>query len=227
VAGRLSPIEEGELAGMFPAGFADLRILHLQSGSGADSLVLASRGARVIGVDLSKPAVRQARANAEAQGLAGRARFIEADLYDARHTLPEPESFDLVYATWGTIGGLTDVAEWARIVAWYLKPGGRLYFADVHPAAWTFESASFDDASADGAQGVLPPTAYQLGDVLTAVLDAGLRLEFFHEHYAVPWRLFGELREQPDGLWGWPDGRVLPLGLSLAASAPASVVQAG
>lgn len=217
--GRLSPIEEGELAGMFPASFAGLRVLHLQSRSGADSLLLAERGARVIGFDLSKPAVLQARAMAEAAGLAERARFIEADLYDARHTLPEPESFDLVYVAWGAIGGLSDVAEWARIVAWYLKPGGRLYVADAHPAALMYESAALE--------GSKPPIPHQLGEILTAVLNAGLRLEVFHEHHAVPLRLFDGLREQPNGLWGWADDRTVPLGFSFAASAPDSLASTG
>lgn len=62
-----------------------------------------------------------------------------ADLYDARHALPDPAGFDVVYTTWGTIGWLSDIEEWARIIGWFLKPGGRLYFADEYPAAFVFD----------------------------------------------------------------------------------------
>ncbi|GAB2463298.1 SAM-dependent methyltransferase [Conyzicola lurida] len=172
--GALYPIEERELADYFPEGLEGKRILHLQCHFGADSLVLAQRGATVVGIDFSKPAVVQARALATEVGLADRARFVNANIYDARHTLPEPESFDIVYTTWGTIGWLPDVAEWARIVEWYLKPGGRLYFADGHPAAWTL----------DGGENELPTLQYAyetdgVADVIEddqdyAVEDAGL-----------------------------------------------------
>ena len=61
--GRLHPIEEAEL------GPVDgLRILHLQCHFGRDSLVLAQRGASVIGLDFSSPAIAAARALAADHG---------------------------------------------------------------------------------------------------------------------------------------------------------------
>jgi SAM-dependent methyltransferase len=138
--GELTPIEETELPVIAPDGWHGLRVLHLQCHMGADTLKLALRGATVVGVDFSKPAILEARKLAERAGLADRSRFVHANVCDARHVLPEPDSFDIVYTTWGTIGWLPDTAEWARIVAWFLKPGGRLYFADGHPAAFVFES---------------------------------------------------------------------------------------
>lgn len=137
--GRLYPVDEAELPRIAPEGWQGLRVLHLQCHFGADTLVLAQRGATVVGLDFSMPAVRQARQLAIELGLESRSRFVCADLYDARHALPEPEGFDIVYTTWGTIGWLPDVAEWARIIAWFLKPGGRLYFADGHPSAFVFD----------------------------------------------------------------------------------------
>lgn len=197
--GRLNRIEEAELAELFPMGGAGgtdrdddgdgdgaglagqldgVRILHLQCHFGADTLVLAQRGATVVGIDFSHEAVVQARVLAKELDLSHRARFIEANVYDARHILPEPESFDLVYVTWGTIGWLPDVAEWARIIEWYLKPGGRLYFADGHPSAYVFEGGSVERA--ETATGVetsveLPEFAYPYGnqapDVITDPSD--------------------------------------------------------
>jgi SAM-dependent methyltransferase len=188
--------------------------------------------------------VLAARSLAAEVGLAERSRFIHANVYDARHTLPEPESFDLVYTTWGTIGWLPDVAEWARIVAWFLKPGGRLYFADGHPTAFVFDGLSADDMPAfaypydtDGVADVVDDTTdyadeaavlentrtfewmHPLGDTLTALIDAGLALEFVHEHYEVPWKIFDSVVPTRDGLFGWPDKKWLPLGVSLSARA--------
>ena len=128
--GRLNRIEEAELR---PVG--GLRVLHLQCHFGRDSLILAQRGAEVVGLDFSPEAVLAARTLAAELGLTNRARFVEADLYDAPAAIPEPGSFDLVYVTWGAINWLPDIRRWAEIVAFFLKPGGALYLAEGHPAA--------------------------------------------------------------------------------------------
>ena len=251
--GRLYPIEEAELPRIAPDGWHGLRVLHLQCHFGADSLVLAQRGATIVGLDFSMPAVKQARALADELGLAERARFVCANLYDARHALPEPESFDVVYTTWGTIGWLPDVAEWARIIAWFLKPGGRLYFADGHPAAFVFDDAGPQSPVAllEGGPAAFPTAQYgyfdesplhldeagdyadpdaritssrtvefmhPFGRTLTALIDAGLSIDFVHEHDAVPWQMFSVLEPRGDGLWAWPATPWLPLGMSLGAT---------
>ncbi len=252
-AGRLVAIDEVELPLIAPEGWQGLRVLHLQCHFGADSLVFAQRGAEVVGLDFSMPAVKQARALAEELGLGERARFVCANLYDARHALPEPESFDVVYTSWGTIGWLPDIAEWARIIAWFLKPDGRLYFADGHPAAFVFDEPALDAPAAllDGGPALFPPARYgyfdetpldidedgdyadpdaqvensrtiefmhPLGATVTALIDAGLTIDFLHEHDAVPWQMFSVLERRGDGLWGWPVTAWLPLGMSLAAT---------
>jgi SAM-dependent methyltransferase len=240
--GELYPIEEAGLAEFFPEGLEGKRVLHLQCHFGADSLVLAQRGATVVGVDFSKPAVQQARALATEVGLADRSRFIEANVYELRHILPEPESFDVVYTTWGTIGWLPDVAEWARLIAWYLKPGGVLYFVDGHPSAWVFDDATgaiemtyaydsegavdvIDDGTSYAAEGVVTENTktfewmHPLSETVTALLDAGLSIEAFREHYEVPFKMFDTLVESPGKMFTWPDKKWLPLSLSILARA--------
>jgi SAM-dependent methyltransferase len=239
--GRLFHVEESELPRVAPDGWEGLRVLHLQCHFGADTLVLAQRGATVVGIDFSEPAILEARALAERTGLTERARFVHANVYDARHMLPEPDSFDVVYTTWGTIGWLPDTAEWARIIAWFLKPGGRLYFADGHPAAFVFESrgeplpafaypyAEPDPVVIDEQGTYADETArfehtrtwewmHPLGETVTRLIDAGLRLDFLHEHYSVPWRMFDELVHREGEGWGWPAQQWLPLGMSLGAT---------
>jgi SAM-dependent methyltransferase len=243
--GRLRELEEEALGRMFPDGFQGLRVLHLQCHFGADSLVFAQRGAEVVGLDFSLPAVKEARELAASTGLSDRARFVVANVYDARHLLPQPGSFDLVYTSWGTIGWLPDIAEWARIVSWFVKPGGRFYFADSHPAAWVFDDAEpgqlprfaypYDDGGvptvleeqgdyADESAVLENPRTWEwthpLSATLGGLLDAGLRLDRLGEHYELPWRMFRALEQGDDGLWRWPRERWLPLGVSLEMTLP-------
>src|ERR1700758_1225835 len=69
--GRLNAIEEAELP---PVG--KKRVLHLQCYFGRDSLTLAQRGPKVVGLDFSKPAIEAARSLASELGLADRASFV-------------------------------------------------------------------------------------------------------------------------------------------------------
>lgn len=237
--GRLHSIEEAEL------GPVDgLRLLHLQCHFGADTLVLAQQGADVVGLDFSAPAIAAARELATGLGLSARARFVQSDIYDAPAAIPEPASFDRVFATWGTTIWLPDVANWAKVVVHFLKPGGIFYFADVHPAALVLDDAtsgpdgrpgwfapylgretqSITEASDYADQGAVLQNAtthqwvHPLGDVVSALIAAGLRLDWLHEHDAVPWRMFREQVEQ-DGWFRWPDQPWLPLSYSLQATA--------
>ena len=235
--GRLNAIEEAELGPV-----AGLRVLHLQCHFGRDSLALVQRGAEVTGLDFSGAAVEATRSLATELGLA--ARFVQADLNDAQTAIPEPASFDLVFASWGTITWLPDIARWARVVAHFLRPGGALHFADAHPAALVFDGMAGVDASGrpgwfmpyfgreplmlDDPSDYADPDAslinqrqvnwlHTLGDILSALHDAGLRLEWLHEHPRVTWRMFRCLVHDADGCWAWPDRPWLPLSVSLRA----------
>jgi SAM-dependent methyltransferase len=239
--GVLNPIEEAELGPV-----QGLRILHLQCHFGADSLTLLQRGAaEVVGLDFSPAAIEAARALAAELGLAARARFIEADLYDARSVIPEPHSFDLVYVTWGTIIWLPDIAAWARIVAYFLKPGGVFYFAEGHPTALVFTNAAQQTGErldffapyfarepmvVDDRDDYADPTAqlqnartYQwihpLGTLVGELIASGLTLSWLHEHDSVPWRMFEMLVEDAEGQYRWPNNAWLPLSFSLKATA--------
>jgi SAM-dependent methyltransferase len=236
--GVLNPVDEAEIGEV-----EGLRVLHLQCHFGADTLCLAQRGATVVGLDFSGAAIDAARTLAGELGLSDRARFVQADLYDAPTALAEPASFDLVFTSWGVTCWLPDIRRWAEIVAQFLKPGGRFYYADAHPAAYVFD----DDAKlADGRPGYFAPyfgrqpivmvehkdyadpTAHlanatsvewlhPLSDIVCGLIDAGLSLDWLHEHAQVPWRMFEMLVQKDDGDWHWPDKQWLPLAVSLQA----------
>lgn len=234
---RLNAIEEAELGPV-----AGLRVIHLQCHFGRDSLILAERGARVTGVDFSGPAIATARELAAAMQLD--ARVVESDLYDAPAAIGQAGGFDLAYVTWGTVCWLPDIAGWARVVAHFLRPGGALYFADAHPAALVFDDDA--GADPQGRPGWLLPYFQQggavlesaadyldtearltntrtvqfmhpLGNILAALRDAGLRLDWLREHPRATWKMFGCLVEDADGCWIWPDRAWLPLSISLRA----------
>jgi SAM-dependent methyltransferase len=222
------------------------RVLHLQCHFGMDSLKIAARGASVTGVDFSPPAIATARSLAAELGLTERARFVEANVYDALTALPEPDAFDRVFVTWGALCWLPNLFDWARVVAAFLAPGGYLALADAHPFAYVFDSAT---ATADrmpgwyvpylGRQASLEddprdyadPAArlnnsrtwqwlHPVSDILAALSEAGLRVERFQEHDLCVWRMFDNLIERRPGEFAWPDRPWLPLAFSLRAVRP-------
>jgi len=237
--GRLDAIVEAELGPV-----AGLRVLHLQCHFGEDTLTLAQRGAEVVGLDFSGAGIAAARGLAAELGLADRARFVEADLYAAPEAIPEPASCDLVFVTWGALSWLPDIQGWARIVAGFLKPGGRLYLAEAHPVALVFDDqapstlpgnpgwlvpyfgreAVVLEATEDyaNAAAVLTHTRetswlHPMADILGALRGAGMTLDWLHEHPRITWRMVRALERDADGLWAWPDRPWLPLAFSLAA----------
>ena len=58
---------------------------------------------------------------------------------------------------------------------------------------------------------------HPIGTVINSLLEAGLTLEWFHEHDAITWRMFACQIKDADGLFRWPDKPWLPLAYSLYA----------
>jgi SAM-dependent methyltransferase len=204
--------EFGEVAGK--------TLLHLQCNMGADSLSWARLGAIVTGVDFSHEAISVAQQLTEDVGLP--ARFIATDIYHLPDVLIE--QFDLVVSTYGTIGFLPDLARWAEIVARYVADGGRFLIVDIHPLSLILHQAShansdlvvarsyFTDGAPDegrvsAVEGASPLYTWRhsLGNVVTALAQAGLRIAALREYPYTFWRQFPALRQGGDGWWRWPD----------------------
>ena len=117
--------------------FGDLTgkdVIHLQCHVGTDTISFARRGAsRVIGLDLSEASLAHARNIAERAG--ADVEFVHANVYDARQAVSG--TFDLVYTSIGVLCWLPDIAQWARVVASVLKPGGTFLIRDDHPIFMT------------------------------------------------------------------------------------------
>lgn len=139
-----------------------LRVLHLQSGDGGASVALVERGAELIGVDFSMPAVRRARALALEHEVADRSRFVCANVYELRHMLPEPDSFDLVLASRGALAWLPDLGEWARIVEWFLTPGGSFVLGAASSARLETDDVRTFEHSDEAVLGALRATGLEV-----------------------------------------------------------------
>jgi ubiquinone/menaquinone biosynthesis C-methylase UbiE len=236
---RLRPYELDEI------GPVDgLELLHLQCHFGIDTLSWARLGARVTGADFSLAGVELARSVATEIGIDG-ARFVHSDLYDLPTVLDG--TFDLVYTSRGVLRWLPDVRRWAEVIAHFVRPGGRFYITEIHPVAQVFE----DDDIEPGElrlrypywQHVEPlsfpvigsyaePTAevgvhtehgwnHGLGEIVTALVDAGLRIDSLREYPFVDWPV-EFLVEAPDGTYRLPAGTPgeLPLFFSILATKP-------
>lgn len=223
---------------------AGLEVVHLQCHIGTDTLSLARLGARVTGLDFSGSALAAARALFAECGAEG--TFVEADVYDAVEALGG-ERFDLVYTGIGALCWLPRIADWARVVAGLLRPGGRLFIRDGHPVLFTL-----DDLRGDGALSIEYPYFettegvrfemdhsyvehegtisspvtiefnHGLAEIVTAVLDAGLALTAIEEHDSVPWcALPGLMEQHPDGEWRLRDRpERVPMSFTLRAVRP-------
>jgi SAM-dependent methyltransferase len=216
-------------------------LLHLQCHFGLDTLAWARRGAIVTGADFAEAAVDAARALASEIGIA--ARFVHSDVYDLPVHL-EGE-FDAVFTSHGVLGWLPDLEGWARVIAHFLAPGGRLHVIEGHPFALVFDDRRDDrelrllypyfggpepfreeqegsyaapDAPIHGVQYVW---VHPLADVVGSLLRAGLAIEAFAEYPYAGWPIFPWMEQRADGTWQLPGGAgSLPLMFSLSASKP-------
>jgi len=198
-----------------------LRGVHLQCHIGTDTLSLSRLGAKMSGLDFSPASVAQARRLAKAVG-AG-IDFVEADVYDAAEVLGR-EAFDLVFTGIGALCWLPDIRRWAVVVADVLRPGGRLFIREGHPMLWALgdgrkdgllvvdypyferdEPMIFDEAGTyvqtDVAftQNLTHSWNHGLGEIVSALFDAGMDLTMLVEHDCVPWDALPGQMEQIGG----------------------------
>jgi len=151
-----------------------------------------------------------------------------------------------VYTGLGAICWLPDIKGWAKVVTQFLKPGGTFYILEWHPMMWAvsekdngeklvldwpyFEAAGpqgYDDEESYTGTGELAHTkqydfTHGLGETINALIQAGLELEFVHEHKVLHWQAFPLLERGEEGLWKMPSGREnhLPLMHSIRARKP-------
>lgn len=219
-----------------------LDVFHPQCHIGTDTLSLAERGARVVGLDFSGNATAAAGRLAEAAGLADRAEWVTGDVYDSVEAVGG-RTFDLVYTGQGALCWLPDMDRWAAVMWRLCRPGGRLYVSEFHPFTEPMEletiaferdyfpvggdvfddgPGSYADPDAATTNNVLVDFIHPLSEVIQSLLDVGFRLELLREFPFTVYQRWPFLEEREPGVWFMPDDRPqLPLMYSLWLRRPA------
>lgn len=193
------------------------RAIHLQCSHGLDALSLLNLGAEeVVGIDISEEMLASAKEKSDALG--ARARWVRADVFDAPPDLDG--TADLVHTGRGALCWMMDLNAWARVVARLLRPGGRVHIFEGHPLdfLWKEDAERFelrDGASyfldapqtergfpyeaaleADASSPVqLRSRVWTLGQTVTALIGAGLRIERLEEFSDPFWDQFKRIPE--------------------------------
>jgi SAM-dependent methyltransferase len=219
------------------------RGVHLQCHIGTDTLSLARLGATMSGLDFSPASIAAATRLAERTGT--EIDYHVADVYRAADVLGT-EAYDFVFTGIGALCWLPDIAAWAGVVAGLLRPGGRLFIREGHPILWASDLDRLDGSLVidypyfERAEPIIwdEPGTYVstdhefantrsaewnhgIGEILTAVLQAGLTITGFEEHRSVPWQAMPGMVGGEDGEFRLPE-RVdrMPLTYTLQAVKP-------
>lgn len=199
-----------------------LRGAHLQCHIGTDTLSLERLGARMTGLDFSGASLAEARRLVERTSSS--TGFVQGEVYDAPDLLGE-RSFDLVYTGIGALCWLPSIDRWAEVVTRLLRPGGRLFLRDGHPVLWALaevgdegllvlehpyvelpdptvwdEPGTYVETDVAFTSTVTHEWNHGLGEIVTALLDRGMRIQSLVEHDSVPWdALPGHMTRLPGG----------------------------
>lgn len=191
--GGIEIAEVGEVAG--------LRMAHLMCHIGLDTMSWVRRGAQVTGVDFSTEAIGIARGLAQRAGLD--VTFVCTDVLDADRHLDRHGS-DVVFLSRGVLMWIEDIPALAEVCASLLKPGGVFYLLDIHPLAMAigqtadglhlqrsyFHSPTPTTVREDGSYAVSDAGlqnqetrewTHSVGEVVTALINAKISIEFLHE----------------------------------------------
>jgi SAM-dependent methyltransferase len=151
--------------------------------------------------------------------------------------------FDVVYSTIGVVCWIADLDAWMRGACAALRPGGRLVLVEIHPLIQMFDSlaplrvdfpyafdgprtfdlpGSYADRDAAVASTASVQFGHSLGEVVTAALGAGLRVDALREHMDSARDHRGDIltREADGRLRARLGGEPIPVLFTLLASRP-------
>jgi SAM-dependent methyltransferase len=209
-------------------------LLHLQCHFGLDTLSWGRRGAKATGVDFSEEAIKTAQKLSSETDI--KAKFIRADIY----RLPEvlKGKFDIVFTSAGVLAWLPDLKRWAEIIAHFLKPKGVFYIREFHPFKMVFDDSSgvtdlkvrwsyfhrpqpmkwkMGDYADSSASGTSYEWTHSMSDIINALVQVGLKIEFLHEFPVCGYKALPFMRQDKDGWWRL-EGDKIPLTFSLKAT---------
>ncbi|MEO0965508.1 MAG: class I SAM-dependent methyltransferase [Planctomycetota bacterium] len=204
---------------------AGQRLAHLQCHMGMETLGWERLGAEACGLDFSPPAIERACLLRDELGMS--TRFVVGNVYDAPQLLGD--GFDAVFVSVGSLCWLPDVRRWAEVVATLLNEGGRLLLDDVHPLLNTLDNAPGEPGFAfrypylGGDRVVLDEDGtyvdgdhsfenqrsaewnHSLGDIVTGLIDAGLRVDSLNESAHCVWKALDVMSTEDEQTWQFPE----------------------
>lgn len=212
-------------------------LIHLQCNIGADTVSLARLGARVTGVDLVPENIHYAEELARECGAAD-ASFIESDILALMDV--HDEKYDIVFTSEGAIGWLPDLERWGHTIRHLLREDGYFYIFDSHPTQLAFCEEKMRDNrlqvrypyferrpdldtriggyASEPREGDNYYWMYTISDVINALTEAGLCIEYFNE-YDVLYYDLGGMEKVEKGLYRYPHFvRQLPFTFSMKAT---------
>lgn len=224
-ANVLTPIELNEIGDV-----KGRSLLHLQCHFGMDTMSFSRMGAKCVGVDLSDEAIKLAgeindELKLDAKFICCNVYDLLTENQSVSKAPPlerfgEAGQFDIVFTSYGTIGWLPDLDLWAKVIIERLKPGGFFYMAEFHPVVWMFDDdfthikyyydnrevivteneGTYTDRNAD-IKGKEYSWNHSISEVMNALINAGLKIEFFNEHMYSPYPCFRNIVETETGKW--------------------------
>jgi ubiquinone/menaquinone biosynthesis C-methylase UbiE len=169
-------------------------ILDLGCGTGRQTLRLASRGAKVTGVDQSEGMLEKAKA----KDTTGAITFLHVNLDDK---FPfQDDAFDWV-VSFLALEHLSNLRQFFTHCRRVCRHSGSLYFTAMHPAMiLRGVQARFTESS--GRKVYPKGHPYQISDYLNAAVEAGLQLSKITEH--APDSTQAKYSERALKYEGWP-----------------------
>lgn len=193
-------------------------LLHLQCHFGQDTLSWSRMGAKCTGIDLSDQGIKLAQKLNKELNLD--AEFICCNVFDVNQHISK--QFDVVFTSYGVIGWLDDLEKWAMIISSRLKVGGAFFMAEFHPIVWMFnylkegnpmeykysdKQVVYEEYSGTYADEQNPVISKEytwnhgLGDVITALTKAGLKIEYLNEFDESPYNVLPNLQKTKTGMF--------------------------
>ena len=209
-------------------------LLHLQCHFGQDTLSWSRLGAKCVGVDLSNEGIKLAQQLNEELNLD--AEFVCCNVLDTSDYIKD--KFDIVFTSYGTIGWLPDLKPWGKMIAERLKSGGTFYIAEFHPIVWMFDyldgkpvmkyGYNQEEAIYEEYEGTYANQSskmiskeygwnHGLGEVVSALAEAGLHIEYLKEYDESPYDVLPELVKTENGMYATKD-KLYPLIFEIKAT---------
>ncbi|WP_034043735.1 class I SAM-dependent methyltransferase [Wocania ichthyoenteri] len=209
-------------------------LLHLQCHFGQDTLSWSRLGAKCTGIDLSDEGISLAQQLNDELKLD--ANFVCCNVFDTSDFIKE--TFDVVFTSYGVIGWLPNLKPWGKMIAGRLKKGGTFYMVEFHPIVWMFDYIEDkpvmkygymqDEVIYEEYEGTYANQEskmiskeygwnHGLGEVVSALTEAGLHIEYLKEYDESPYNVLPDLVETETGMFATKD-KLYPLIFEMKAT---------